>query len=261
LTDWNPRNRLKPRNPGEGRGTIPNKVFKILKTCLIVPVCLFSLAQCGLEYLPYLTPPAYLVPGTSSFKVRKLAANDDEKVPFDWEYQGIELYYKFYLPTPGVPESEKAYTQLSELTTAKGFYRISKYLPADVDNSDKDKSIRRPLIEIDTGLLSGNVDFEIKLVDMEIEEKKTPAVVVEQIRRGVPYDYLTEPDEYPFFQRFRPPDDFDELDDDINPDLYAEKGNIIMTMYALSYGKQNDLLLDLYSDAVYLGERSVDFGW
>jgi hypothetical protein len=36
---------------------------------------------------------------------------------------------------------------------------------------------------------------------------------------------------------------------------------ITMAMYALSYGKTGGILIDLYSDAVYLGAQSVYFDW
>jgi hypothetical protein len=86
-------------------------------------------------------------------------------------------------------------------------------------------------------------------------------VVVEQIRRGVPYESSTG--KYPYFQQFAS-EDFDAADGDVK-DLYtymiSTHGNIVMAMYALSYGKQDGLLLDLYSDAVYLGSKDVYFGW
>lgn len=257
-----PVSRQVTRNPGEGRGTIPKKVQKILITCLIVPICLFSLAQCGLEYLPYLTPPRSLTKSPTAFRVQKTVTNDAEFVVGEWEYQGIELYYKFYLPVSaggGVPDSDKNYTQLSELA-ANGFHRVSRYTPpGDDDQTDKDKAILKPVLAVDTGMWPDDVDFSIDLANVEIKEEDIPTVMVEQIRRGVPYDFA-ETGKYPFFQRFTPPDDFDGSDADMDSALYAEKGSILMTMYALSYGKIDDLY-DLHSDAVYLGAIDIDFGW
>jgi hypothetical protein len=268
-----PVSRQKPRNPGEGRGTFPKKVLRILLNCLLVPLCLFALAQCGLEYVPYLTPPRSLTKSPTAFRVRKDAANDSEFVVGEWEYQGIELYYKFYVPGIEVPPIlDKSYTKLSELED-NGFHRISRYTPpGDDDQTDIDKAIRKPVLEIDIVTWTGNVDFVIDMVNLTIKDQPPedpppppPATLfVEQIRRGVSYDPSTEVDKYPFFQQFIS-DDFDAADDDAGSDLYdyianTPGGPIIMAMYALSYGKIEGLL-DLHSDAVYLGDISINFGW
>jgi hypothetical protein len=155
-------------------------VFKILKTCLIVPVCLFSLAQCGLEYLPYLTPPVNRTSG-AFFLVQKTTANDSEFVAGDWEYQGIELYYKLYVPGTGVPPaSDQNYTQLSELQS-NGFFRISSYPEEQSGSADK------PLIDIAGLWPPGDVTFRIDPGNLNIVETGTSTEVVSQVRRGVRY--------------------------------------------------------------------------
>jgi hypothetical protein len=240
-------------------------VLKILKTCLIVLVCLFSLAQCGLEYLPYLTPPVKRTSG-SFFLVQKTKANDSEFVLGDWEYQGIELYYKLYVPGTGVPPaSDQNYTQLSELQS-NGFFRISSYPEEQSGSADK------PLIDI-TGLWPGKVIFRIDPGNLNIVETGTATEVVSEIRRGVRYVIVETG--YPSFRPFLWSDSnatnqrgFDASHADVSTDLFNYMNDpintgspITMAMYALSYGKTGGILIDLYSDAVYLGAQSVYFDW
>jgi hypothetical protein len=236
-------------------------VLKILKTCLIVLVCLFSLAQCGLEYLPYLTPPVKRTSG-SFFLVQKTKANDSEFVLGDWEYQGIELYYKLYVPGTGVPPaSDQNYTQLSELQS-NGFFRISSYPEEQSGSADK------PLIDI-AGLWLDDVTFRIDPGNLNIVKEDTGTPVVSEIRRGVRYVIVETG--YPSFRPFRWFDDdatdrgFDASHADVGQTLYDfmndTGSDITMAMYALSYGKTGGILLDLYSDAVYLGTQGVNFGW
>jgi hypothetical protein len=238
-------------------------VLKILKTCLIIPVCLFSLAQCGLEYLPYLTPPVNQTSG-SFFRVQKTKTNDSEFVAGEWEYQGIELYYKLYAPGTGVPPaSDQNYTQWSELEK-NGFFRISSY------PEDQSGSVNKPLIDI-AGLWPNDVIFRIDPENLNIVETGTDTEVVSEIRRGVVYNIgeTGSPSFRPFLwfdsnatgQR-----GFDASHADVSQSLYDFMNenpgrDITMAMYALSYGKTGGILIDLYSDAVYLGSREVYFGW
>jgi hypothetical protein len=244
--------------PGEGRGTIfasdlfrissLMKLLKLLKPVLFLPVCFLTIAQCGLEYLPFLTAPISLGPSGTTFIIRKTADNDTES-SLEWEYQGIELYYKFYIPTD-FPDNNL--TELSELI-AKKFHRISH-------PDDEEKSIQKPLL--DGTVLAGDVDFEIGIENLQITETSTPVVVVSEIRRGVPYGGVG-PDSAKF-RRFDV-EDFEATDDDvvgtgINDYIAISASKITMVMYAFSYGKK-DYVVDLYSDAVYLGEIDVNFGW
>jgi hypothetical protein len=231
---------------------------------LIVPVCLFVLAQCGLEYVPYLTPPRSLT-SLTFFRVQKPAANDSEFVAGEWEYQGIELYYKFYVPGIEVPPiSDKSYTKLGELQ-ANGFYRLSSH-PDETKNS-----VLKPVLAIDTGVWDANRDFTIDLSsNRNIKEESTDTVVVAEIRRGVLYGSEELGD--PYFRPFLWDDlnatiqrGFASTHADVGEELYNymdtnNLSKITMAMYALSYGKI-DGLLDLHSDAVYLGDISVNFGW
>ncbi|UCF99315.1 MAG: hypothetical protein JSV89_07185 [Spirochaetaceae bacterium] len=232
----------------------------LLKACLIIPVCLLSLAQCGLEYLPYLTPPESLVPLTTAFKVRKTAANDSEFVVGEWEYKGIELYYKLY-EFGTVPDADRNLTEFNELTL-KGYLRISSY------PDDKKNAVLKPLMEI-AGSWVNDVDFSIDLDEKKIKEIVTTTELVSDVRRGVPYN--DSETGAPFFQRFEwndgqePYPGFDESEADVGTALYTYMNtytlsNITMIMYALSYGKIDDLY-DLHSEAVYLGEININFGW
>ena len=225
------------------------KLIKLLTLVLVLPICLLTMAQCGLEYLPYLTPPESRGPSVKTFIVRKTVANDTESA-LEWEYLGIELYYKFYLQ--GDP-TDYNLTELSELTTKK-FHRISS-------SGDEENSVQKPLI--DGTALVGDIDFDIDMENMRITETSTPVVVVSETRRGVPYD-SDELGYYPYFQRFLV-DDFDAADDDVETSIYNyitsnPLSKITMVMYAFSYGKK-DYSVDLYSEAVYLGEIDVNFGW
>ena len=229
------------------------KLLKLLKPLLILPMFLLTMAQCGLEYLPYLTPPISLGPSGTTFSVRKTAANDTEKNIPEWKYLGIELYYKFYLQGA---LTDYNLTELSELN-AKGFRRISSH------PGDQETSVQKPLID---GLaFLEDVNFTISMDNLEITKTfPTPAVImVSEIRRGVLYDSL-EVGYYPYFQRFLV-DDFDESDADVGTSINnfidsTPLGKITMAMYALSYGKK-EYVIDLYSNAIYLGEIDVNFGW
>jgi HAD superfamily phosphatase (TIGR01681 family) len=192
--------------------------------------------------------------------------DDSEFEVGEWEYQGIELYYKFYL-LDQVPVSEKNYTTLTELQN-NGFFRIT---------SANDQSIIKPVLAINTGLaeFQGDVDFRIEMTNLQVtvDEPAPATVMVDQIRRGVRYDN-SEP-VYPYFRRFLwddleaiPQVGFAASHGDVNQELYdfmddpVNTGfSITMVMYALSYGKQSGLLIDLHSDAVFLGEISINFGW
>ena len=121
-------------------------------------------------------------------------------------------------------------------------------------------AVKKPLI--DGTALAGNVDFVIDMENKTITETSTPAVVIPDIRRGVPYGF-SEIGYYPYYQRFLV-DDFDAADADVGTSIYEITGipasKITMVVYALSYGKK-DYSVDLYSEAVYLGEIDVNFGW
>jgi hypothetical protein len=259
-----PVSRQKPRNPGEGRGTFPKKVLRILIACLLVLVCLLALAQCGLEDVPYLTPPKSLTSG-SFFRVQKPAANDTQFSGTDWEYQGIELYYKLYVPGVGVPpSSDTYYTQLSELL-ANGFFRIAS-------SDEQSGSVDKPLIDI-AGLWLGNINFRIDPGNLNIVEEGTDTEVVTEIRRGVLYD--GGEGGYPAYRPFLWIDNkatnqrgFDASHADVSTELFDYMNDPINTgspltivLYALSYGKTGGILLDLHSDAEYLGSQDVNFGW
>lgn len=225
------------------------KFLKPLKPLIVLPICLLTMAQCGLEYLPFLTAPISLGQAGKTFSVRKSVANDSESA-LEWEYRGIELYYKFYLPTD---PPENNLTELSELTTKK-FHRISS--PAD----DVTRPVQKPLI--DGTALAGDVDFIIDMENIKITETSTPLVVYSDIRRGIPYGSTDSG--YPNFKQFLN-DDFIESDDDVGKSINDYITNnpfseIKMVMYAFSYGKK-DYSVDLYSEAEYLGEIQVNFGW
>jgi len=226
-------------------------LLKLLKPLLILPMFLLTMAQCGLEYLPYLTPPISLGPSVNTFTVRKPVDNDTEIDLPEWQYLGIELYYKFYLPTD-TPDNNL--TELSELNTT-GFRRISS-------PGDQATSVQKPLIDGKTFL--GDINFTINMDNLDIIKTfPTPTVtVVSETRRGVLYGNF-EPD-YPFFQQFLFAD-FDAADADVGASIYdyidtTPSSKITMAMYALSYGKK-DYVIDLYSDAIYLGDIDVNFGW
>jgi hypothetical protein len=179
-------------------------------------------------------------------------------VPGEWEYLGIELYYKLYVP--GEP-LETSYTKHSELT-AHGFYRLSSH-------PEENKTVAlKPLIEIDTVVWDEDRDFTINLGDKTIKEESTVTEFVAEIRRGVLY-YIDEDDG--FFRRFLWVDPkardwgFDKDHEDVSDslDTYLNgpaPDNITVVMYALSYGRIEELY-DLYSDAVYLGAQDYNFGW
>jgi hypothetical protein len=207
------------------------------------------LPQCGLESIPYLTPPVSLGRSANTFNVQKTDANDAEENPPEWQYRGIELYYKFYLPGDA---TELNLTELSQLQS-RGFFRVSG--PDD----DAEDPLDKPLIDVST---LGDVSFLIDLDTLDVTRVSTSTVVVEPIRRGVPYDSF-HPD-YPSFKPFES-EHFDKTDDDVGEELYTliqenAGAQIPMVMYALSYGNRN-YFADLYSEAICLGEIEINFGW
>ncbi len=222
--------------------------------------CLFTLSQCGLETIAYLSPPVSLGALTSGlyFSFQKTTEND---LPTQIDiFEGFEIYYKFYKLDD---TTDTDIVERSELVS-KGFHRLSRFDEDEKDDPD------RPLVE---GTTTGKTIFvnldppgELNIADRYDTSGSGTDFYVDELRRGVPYD-ITDTGEgyYPYLKRFLyiPADEhFLETDADVGSGIWSSilgGEKIVMLAYALSYGRAD--FVDVYSEAEFLGYIDVNFGW
>ena len=217
--------------------------------------CLFIsllLSGCGLEDLLYLNPPENPVahPGDKTFTFYKTLENSE------LEFRGFEIYYKFYT-WDQYPESN--ITDRTKLENT--FNRISRYSP----NKETKDNISKPLIFIP--IPDRSIAFEITIHFSIVQNHEISATDILlsqpidiQIRRGVAYNEGIDPDDFKYFDQAAL-SEFKESDADVSAAVWPDiqDGNTTkVALYALSYGKK-DLIEDVYSVAVYLGE--IDIIW
>jgi len=208
--------------------------------------CLFTLSQCGLETIAYLSPPVSLSPWSSPpyFRFQKTTEND---LPTQIDiFEGFEIYYKFYRPDD---TKDTDIVERSELIS-KGFHRLSRY------PEDKKDDPNKPLVEVTS---TGVVDFKVDIETLIITDVPVTATYVADIRRGIPYETTNELKDFDYVGG-----DFEAADADVGDTIYnwmlANLGvDFYMLAYALSYGRAD--FVDVYSEAEFLGEILVNFGW
>ncbi|MBW8003941.1 MAG: hypothetical protein FVQ80_18420 [Planctomycetes bacterium] len=212
-------------------------------------ISLLFLSGCGLEDLLYLNPPENPVahPGDKTFTFYKTLENSE------LEFRGFEIYYKFYT-WDQYPESN-----ITDRTKFEGmgFKRLSSA-------SDKKDNISRPLIFVPildrtTKDFTVTIEFESVPDHIITATASVPSQPIE-VRRGVAYDASPYLDYFKHFDQATH-SAFESSDADVSPEVWtAIEGidNIYLALYALSYGKK-DLIEDVYSVPVYLGDIEVKF--
>jgi len=216
---------------------------------IILSLIILSTSSCGLYDIITLKPPEFV--GFSDaehyFKFRATGEYDS------YYFRGFELYYKIYLTSE---TTDSNLLSLSELQS-KGFKRIAS-------DSDRINIVSKPLIPLDSDnhddTFDITVDFNgldeaIPVEPFAAGETVTPVVSFSvELRRGIADDRIEHPDEFKPFSFFK------EDDSDISSAIWTAifgGGEVTIALYALSYGKR-DLIIDVYSIAVYLFEIDID---
>jgi hypothetical protein len=231
---------------------------------IISVLLILFVTSCGLYYITTLNPPQFVsFSDADNYFIFRTVGDHDDYLD-DISFRGFELYYKIYLQGSTVDSN---LLSLSELTS-NGFKRIA-------DSDDRINNISKPLIPIEhlpaAFPLETNRDdtFDIT-VDFDGLEEAIPSepfaaaddptllppvsFSIELRREGIPDNRIGHEDE------FKPFSVFEEGDADISNDIWnAISGGSAVTiaLYALSYGKQ-DLIIDVYSIAVYLFEIDIE---
>ena len=248
-------------NPGEGRGRegLLYRPHRFVGYFLISLAILCFLPQCGLEYLPYLSQPISLGANDADKTFQFIRTGDNTEA----EFLGFEVYYKFYIESQ---EPDDTITIFNALYS-NGFTRLSS-------SSDLKNLISKPVIKIpfgNTNTITFTLDFNQAPTPKDPETgSNDPTVVDVSLRRAVYY----EPGEGSEIDRFKHfPDTLDdttetyqENDSDIASSVWSlidelpTGENVRLALYVLSYGRK-DYTVDIYSDALYLGYITVNFGW
>ena len=248
------------RNQGEGRGRedLLYSPYRFVGYFLISLVTLCFLPQCGLEYIPYLSEPVSLGANDTDKTFQFIRTGDNTEA----EFLGFEVYYKSYIESQ---EPDDTITTFSDLFS-NGFTRLSS-------SSDLKNLISKPVIKIpfgNTNTITFTLDFNQVPVKDPGTSSTDPAVDEVSLRRAVYY----EPGEGSEIDRFKHfPDTLDdttetyqETDSDIDPSVWSiidelpTGDNVRLALYLLSYGRK-DYTVDIYSDALYLGYITINFGW
>lgn len=223
--------------------------------------CLLLLTACGLEIVPYLSPPdAQPPPSATEFSFRRTTENSE--IGVDYQFEGFELYYRFYTTDETPNES---IIDRSGLLAAQ-FRRVcgGDDTPADL------LSVNKPLIRV---TLPGAMIFTLKFGTNPSDASATsdPSEFTTVLRREPRYS-STHPDTAvrdnfkSFAYGFTTTDPYLEGDRDVGTAIWGvistgqPSSSVRLALYVLSYGRQ-DYVTDLYSDAVYLGYRDINFGW
>jgi hypothetical protein len=212
-------------------------------------VAALTLAGCGLENIPYLTPPAYsspASPGTPLFVVSNPARDAGEVLVF----RGFELYYKFFNAT----------TQSTDQNIQSGLSTrdqiVSTYSFKRIGTAGTQTQVY-PFIPVDSADRGSEFDTELHFDDVNTDSEATmvygggvlPTYPHGTIRRQV--TYLSEPKTFAKNQLL-------ETDDDMAGVDWGGAGQTLnLVVYAISYGIQD--YSPVYSTARYLGYMSYYF--
>ncbi len=232
--------------------------YRFVGYFLISLATLCFLPQCGLEYIPYLSQPVSLGANDAdkTFQFKRISDNTEA------EFLGFEIHYKFYTEIEAPDDTIVTYSALSP----NGFTRLSS-------SDDRRNLISKPLIKIP----SGNTNTITFTLDFDQVPEKDPGtsstdLTVDDVslRRAVYYE-PGEGSEIDSFKHF--PDNLDDTtdtykqtDSDIDSSVwpiindFPAGDNVRLALYVLSYGRK-DYTVDIYSDALYLGYITINFGW
>ncbi|GEM_PF-6888166 len=219
-------------------GRLKLRSLKYILYVVLIVFLMLSTLRCGLESSrSYLNPPDVVDIASLDSQTFHFYSTDKNNEP---EFQGFELYYKFYTDTTNIL-ADTNYTTLDQLK-ANGFNRVT-----NIGNGD---SI--PLIKVQTLHIGSN--FEITVDFSPIRNSSNPeifsatdSIVSEpvEIGRGVK----------DVFEVYKPFLDFQTNDLDIGSEIYNSVVNdntpLFIVLYVLSFG---NIFSDYYySDCEYLG--------
>jgi hypothetical protein len=225
--------------------------------------CCLILSGCGLESFVFLNPPiAEILGSDSKFQFTAGSSNNET------EFRGFEVYYKIYDPADSIDTSFNTFEEM----VLKSFIRINNGPSVDTQNS-----LSRPLIKVhystvpaenDRGKnLRAIIDFsnpskttgeypQITTVGI-ISDSLYQPVLINEARRGITYTLPNPPNE---FKRFC---DFARNDQDISPSIFdsyiSQNFQIVLVLFAISYGIDTGTNLEVYSQPVWLGDEKITF--
>jgi hypothetical protein len=211
----------------------------VASACVAVAL---MVSTCGLEYIPYLTPPEL---GGEPLTFGTATGTD----PY---FRGYEIYYKLYPDAQAAAVDNSLQTELSLLNA--GFLRLTAEPTGTGDPS------RPPLIEVPPGIRD-----EPHIVTVEVLPCEEPSLTLSWdpeevgLRRGVTLtrdEDTTQP--YQTFQQF------DANDEDTPPDVWSvmelPSPRVVIGLYALSYGFDAANLQPIRSEPTYLFTKTIDVG-
>jgi len=208
---------------------------------------------CGLPAPYYLAPPGMPLLGLADFSVplfyvESTTANGDVNEP---AFRGFELYYKLYKDEVSIEKGFGSDSQLSQMT---GFRPMCK----STDTSPLDQYRFAPLLQIDPldrgEVFTATLNFSVPgAAACTYTGPVTGTPVSISVRRAVSTGG-TECKTFDY-EEFLPADaDFAA----IAADFEFGVDSIYIGVYALSYGKQEDLATTIWSSPVYLGWAKID---
>jgi len=218
---------------------------------IIAGLIILFTSSCGLYTIITLEPPEFV----GSFDAENYfifrAAGDYDP----YYFRGFEFYYKIYLEGSIVDSN---LLSLSELQS-KGFKRIAS-------DSDRINNISKPLIPLDSANYTDIFDIKVNFSGIEPSSFEpmaentggtaapptTPFSI--ELRRGIAENRFGYDVDY-----YKPFSVFEGGDADIYSDIWdyiSGNEDVTIALYALSYGKR-ELIIDVYSIAVYLGQIDI----
>jgi hypothetical protein len=212
---------------------------------LALPAFALALAGCGLENVPILSQPGFLIPSGDVFRFKKILANGDATEP---GFRGYDIYYKIYKISSLVDINILTIEELAQKFRRLTFYTTSGGV------------FPSPLVPIASADLTAsfeiNVDFSPDLLDEARPQLKsipntpdtpTSPIDIEDFRRGLGVTYTSSSETKRFAH-------FAENDADIDPTIWADievSAEVLIAAYVVSYGVDAQYGA-LYSIPLYL---------
>jgi hypothetical protein len=211
----------------------------------------FTLAGCGLENIPYISPPGYSVPATPTnlvYTVNNPARDAGEVLVF----RGFEVYYKFFNSDTQSTERniQSGLSTRDQIVSSYSFHRmctqgtqpqVVPFIPVDAVDRGTDFDIL--------------LDFSSVGTDSEATMTFDPSTVPPVLPHGTVRREATESGEPKSFAQERLSGTDDDMVGVDFPDALGERLDLVV--YAISYGVQD--YSPVYSTARCLGYMTYDF--
>lgn len=218
-----------------------------MRNALLAAAALISaltLAGCGLENIPYISPPGYSVPATPTnlaYTVNNPARDAGEVLVF----RGFELYYKFFNSVSQETERDiqSGLSTRDQIVSSYSFHRMCT-------QGTQPQVV--PFIPVDAA--DRGTDFDIVLDFSSVGTNSEPTMIYSgTVPLVLPHGTIRreatvsgEPKKFAQNQLFAADDDMAGVE---WPDTSGE--NLDLVVYAVSYGVQD--YSPVYSTARYLG--------